>query len=138
MKKRRKINIMTPTEFKKLALRTESNVTQAFRPLNDNRLIRLLHCALGLSTEAGEFNDVIKKHIFYGKELDIVNLKEEAGDLLWYLCLLCDETNVDFEDLMTTTINKLKARYPNKFTQESALNRDLVKERDVLDKGFTK
>ena len=43
--------------------------------------LRLLHAAMGLCTESGEFMDMMKKHILYGKTIDEVNLKEELGDL---------------------------------------------------------
>src|SRR5437764_1204166 len=48
----------------------------------------LLHAILGISGEAGELVDAFKKELIYGKTLDIENLKEEAGDILWYMALL--------------------------------------------------
>ena len=32
--------------------------------------------------------DALKKHIYYGKSLDVVDLKEEVGDLMWYFVLI--------------------------------------------------
>lgn len=101
--------------------------------LNDDGLKRLLHAGIGLSTEAGEFLDALKKHIFYGKDLDRVNLKEEIGDVFWYLAIACDELGVDFEPLMETNIKKLKARYGDKFTAAAAEKRDLAREREILE-----
>ena len=94
---------------------------------------RLLHAGIGMVTEAGEFIDALKKHIFYGKELDRVNLAEEIGDMFWYIAIACDELKVSFEEVQATNIAKLKARYPDKFSLESAENRDLVKERQILE-----
>ncbi len=101
--------------------------------LNDDGVKRLLHAGIGLSTEAGEFLDALKKHIFYGKDLDRVNLKEEIGDMFWYLAIACDELGVDFEPLMETNIKKLKARYGDKFTEAAAQKRDLAREREILE-----
>lgn len=100
--------------------------------------INLLHGALGISTEAGELLDQIKKHIFYGSELDIVNIKEELSDVFWYVALICNEFGWAFDEIQELNIRKLQARYPEKFTEEKALNRDLEKERNVLEKynGF--
>lgn len=95
--------------------------------------IRLLHAAMGLCTETGEFMDMLKKHILYGKPLDEVNLKEELGDQLWYTALALDELRSTFENCFATNINKLRARYPNKFTELDALNRNLDKERKILE-----
>lgn len=53
------------------AIRTESRDFDAMNTrLLDDGVKRLLHAGIGLSTEAGEFLDALKKHIFYGKELD--------------------------------------------------------------------
>jgi NTP pyrophosphatase (non-canonical NTP hydrolase) len=93
----------------------------------------LLHASMGLVTEAGEFQDMLKKHIYYGRELDEVNLKEEIGDVLWYCAIALEALGTDFESVMQTNIDKLKARYPEKFTEESANNRDLDTERQILE-----
>ena len=98
------------------------------------KMIDLLHSSLGLVTEAGEFQDMLKKHIFYGRELDLVNLKEEIGDILWYCAIALEALDADFESVMQTNIDKLKARYPDKFSSERAINRNLDKEREILEK----
>ncbi|MFZ1736087.1 MAG: nucleoside triphosphate pyrophosphohydrolase family protein [Candidatus Moraniibacteriota bacterium] len=94
---------------------------------------RLLHAGIGLATESGEFLDALKKSIFYGKELDRVNLKEELGDVLWYMAIAMDALGTDFETEMEKNIKKLKARYGEKFSQDSAENRNLKKEREILE-----
>tara|TARA_B100001971_G_scaffold84647_1_gene78250 strand:+ start:357993 stop:358385 length:393 start_codon:yes stop_codon:yes gene_type:complete len=117
------------------AIRTESNNFNAMNErLNDDGLKRLLHAGIGISTEAGEFLDALKKHIFYGKDLDKVNLAEEMGDLFWYMAIVADELGFEFEEVMTRNIQKLKARYGEKFTEEAAEKRDLDRERKILDK----
>ncbi len=95
--------------------------------------LNLLHAAMGISTESGELMDAFKRKIFYGKDLDVVNVKEEIGDLMWYVAILLRELDLDFEELLQINIDKLKARYPEKFTEERALNRDLDKEREILE-----
>lgn len=95
--------------------------------------LNLLHAAMGISTESGELMDAFKRKIFYGKDLDVVNVKEEIGDLMWYVAILLRELDLDFEELLQINIDKLKARYPEKFTEENALNRDLDKERQILE-----
>lgn len=89
---------------------------------------------MGCVTESGELLDALKKSMFYGRELDVTNLKEEAGDILWYLAILFDELDTDFPTEMTRVINKLKVRFPDKFTEEAANNRDLEAERKTLEK----
>ncbi|EQC46186.1 nucleoside triphosphate pyrophosphohydrolase family protein [Bacteriovorax sp. Seq25_V] len=116
------------------AIKTESTNFQAMNErLNDDGLKRLLHAGIGLSTEAGEFLDALKKHIFYGKELDKVNLAEEMGDLFWYMAIVADELGFEFEEVMERNITKLKARYGEKFSEEKAERRDLETERKILE-----
>lgn len=98
-------------------------------------LTQLLHGAIGITTESGEIMDAIKKHIFYGKPLDKVNLIEEIGDVMWYCALILRELDTTFEDAAQININKLRARYGDKFSEFDALNRDLIKERDILENG---
>lgn len=97
------------------------------------RIIRLLHSGIGLATEGGELLDALKKHIFYGAPLDTINLKEEMGDLLWYIAIALHEMDWSFEEVAQVNINKLRARYPDKFSGYNALNRDTAAERDILE-----
>jgi NTP pyrophosphatase (non-canonical NTP hydrolase) len=98
-----------------------------------SRLADELHMAMGMVTEAGELIDVYKKNLAYKKEIDYVNLKEELGDILWYIANLCNINDWDIEDVLEININKLKVRYPEKFTQENAINRNLEEERKTLE-----
>lgn len=116
------------------AIKTESRDFSAMdERLSDDGTKRLLHAGIGLSTEAGEFLDALKKHIFYGKKLDRVNLAEEVGDLFWYTAIIADELGFDFESVMDKNIKKLKARYGDKFSEAKADKRDLSKEREILE-----
>ena len=126
---------MNSKDFVLNALKTESNDFLAIQQrMSDHTTIRLLHSFVGLSTEAGEAIDMLKKHIFYGKPLDKTNAIEEISDILWYIAIASDALGISIEDIMEKNIAKLKARYGEKFTETAALNRDLEKERDILEK----
>jgi len=128
-------NKITPSEFIKSSLVTESrDMSPVSNRLQNNGTVRLLHSMIGLCTESGEIQDMMKKHIFYGKDIDKVNLKEELGDLMWYIAIACDEIDISLEEVMQTNVDKLRARYGEKFTEEAALNRNLLKEREILEK----
>lgn len=102
-------------------------------PEHDRMVAQLIHAFLGLSSEVGELADMLKKHVIYGKVLDQVNVLEEIGDCSWYQALAMTAIKKTLEECMEKNIAKLKARYGDKFTQHAALNRDLDKERDVLE-----
>src|ERR1044072_8062077 len=114
------------------ALRTELDAEQFSKSaqlLNDPNIVRLLHAAMGMTTEVGELMDALKRHIFYGKPLDFVNLAEEAGDNAWYWAILVDVvekmSGITADEVLQRNIAKLKARYPDKFNSQDALNRNL-------------
>jgi len=121
---------MTDKQFIEQALRTESSNFNLTSPYSHERLI---HAAFGMQTESAEFTDALKKSLFYGKQLDTVNLKEELGDLLWYVAIAMDELDTDFSTEFTRVIGKLQARYPDKYSNINAESRDLDKERSVLE-----
>ena len=75
----------------------------------------LLNGVLGLTGEAGEVADLVKKGIFHEKGIDIEHLKKECGDVLWYLAMICDSVGITLNEVMQTNVDKLIARYPNGF-----------------------
>lgn len=95
--------------------------------------IRVLHAVIGLATEAGELIGMLRKHL-NGGELDLVNGKEEFGDVMWYSALGLDVCDAGFEEVMERNIEKLSARYGEKFSDYKAINRDLETERKILEK----
>jgi len=123
-----------PNEYQQLALRTEHTPALFNEKVEPGRE-RVLHGLMGVCTEAGELMDPLKRELIYGKGLDEVNVMEECGDLLWYIALALDAAGYTMEEAMEKNIAKLRARYPEKFTEEDALNRDLVEERKALEVG---
>lgn len=103
----------------------------------DRQFAALLHAGMGMVTEAGEFMDALKKRFIYGKPLDRVNLIEELGDKAWYIALALRALDCTFEEMFDRNIAKLRKRFPDKFTQEGALVRDLGAERAALEAPMT-
>jgi NTP pyrophosphatase (non-canonical NTP hydrolase) len=85
----------------------------------------LLHMAVGVSGEAGELLDAIKKHVIYGKPLDVANVIEELGDLEFYMEGLRAELGIFREE--TLAANKMKLlgkRYASgTYSDDQAINR---------------
>ena len=168
---------MTIQEYQLLAKRTCNDLGSLEKNLE--------HMHLGIISEFGELADAYKKHLAYGKPLDMVNVSEEIADIVWYIAneatfmgvRLANLTDVgysegfisdlieltrlccaasyphsfkfthiksfalslglseaDFYKALENNIEKLKVRYPEKFTTENALNRDIEAERKVLEK----
>ena len=84
---------------------------------------RLANFALGLTGEAGEVADIIKKHIFHGHAIDMDDLVKELGDVLWYVSQLADVLEVDLSEVASQNIDKLKKRYPDGFSEQDSQNR---------------
>jgi NTP pyrophosphatase (non-canonical NTP hydrolase) len=122
---------MTPDEYMILANLTAPT---KYKQISDDIIDpEIVHAWLGVTTECGESGDVVKKALIYEKEPDLINLDEEFGDKLWYIALYCHARGIDFDYLFTMNIAKLQKRFPNKFSAEQAINRDVVAERAVLE-----
>lgn len=89
----------------------------------------ILHGVLGIATEAGELIEA-----FNGK-FDPVNIMEEVGDVMWYQAIICTALKTNFANTQVQNIAKLRTRFPDKFTEYDANNRNLSKEREVLESG---
>jgi NTP pyrophosphatase (non-canonical NTP hydrolase) len=94
---------------------------------------RIFHSIVGMATESTELVEALLKSIVTKADIDTVNLTEECGDSLWYMSLLMDATNTDWDGVFNTNIAKLKKRYPDKFTSDNAINRDIAAERELLE-----
>lgn len=90
---------------------------------------RLFHSIVGVATESVELLEALD---IRDGTLDTVNVLEEYGDIDWYKAIGIDELDGDWEQILSTIIDKLQARYNGAFSAEKANNRDLEQERQVL------
>ena len=110
-------------------LRFESNTEifqrEARRSLRDDLPYEAIcsNMCMGLAGEIGEVIDIMKKHIYQGKELDITDVIEEVGDVLWYIANFCNVNNITMDECMESNIKKLRKRFPNGFTVKDANER---------------
>ena len=110
-------------------LRIESNTElfqrEARRSLRDDLPYEAMcsNMCMGLAGEIGEVIDIMKKHIYQGKELDITDVIEEVGDVLWYIANFCNVNNITMDECMESNIKKLRKRFPNGFTIKDANQR---------------
>ena len=81
------------------------------KDMGDVRL-DLVHFSMGVSGEAGELLDAVKKHWAYNKPLDEANVIEELGDLEFYMQAIRNRLKLKREDIIAANIDKLMARYP--------------------------
>lgn len=82
---------------------------EAVKTRNDSA--DLLYCVIGLSGEAGETLEMLKKHVYHKKPLDAGHLIEELGDALWYIANAADMLGVTLEELASLNIAKLRKRH---------------------------
>lgn len=84
----------------------------------------LLHMAIGVSGEAGELLDAIKKHVVYQADLDMDNVIEELGDLEFYLAGIREALGVDRDHCLAVNVHKLRRRYPDgEYSNSDAIQR---------------
>ena len=97
----------------------------------------LIHGIIGAAGETGELVDALTSSLLKQGPIDTVNVGEEVGDVLWYLALILRSVNSTFEEAMELNIEKLRKRYPDKWSQKAVLDRDLDGEREILEKSKT-
>lgn len=76
---------------------------------------RVIYPTLGLTGEAGEVSDKIKK-IFRDKDSifskdDIDSIEKELGDVLWYLTQIATDLDISLENVAKQNIEKLYSRF---------------------------
>lgn len=107
-------------------------------PWNDKVSIeidpRVFHAIVGICTESTELAEAVTQVIENGIELDTVNIREELFDHMWYWLIGHDAINQNPEDTLEMGFEKLRRRYPDKFTSHNAINRDIDAEREILEK----
>lgn len=104
---------MKLNEYQQLAERTA--------PTHDNEL---LNYGLGITGEAGEVADLIKKSMFHGHKISKDEIAKELGDTLWYLSQIARLAGLTLEEVATKNIQKLAKRYPEGFSSEASINRE--------------
>ncbi|MFH1462354.1 MAG: nucleoside triphosphate pyrophosphohydrolase family protein [bacterium] len=109
MNKRGKIKNLK--EYQKLCQRT----AQGF----EDREKEILTWGLGVAGEAGDLAGCIKK-TFSHKNDQTSGIRENLGDTLWYMAMICNFFNWDFGEVLTENIEKLKKRYPQGFSKKAA------------------
>lgn len=82
---------------------------------------RINNAILGLNGEVGELTDLHKKRLYHKHEEDVVHEMLELGDILYYLCALCNELGVDFAEICFENMDKLAARYPDGLDRKSVV-----------------
>lgn len=100
-------------------------------------LTQLDNASRGLGADAGEVLSCVQRCLEYGKPLDLVNLKEELGDVLWRIVQACDAVGFTLQEVADANIAKLAKRYPDKYTDTLAHeeNRDREAEREAIVKA---
>lgn len=89
----------------------------------------ILHAAVGISGEAGELLDAVKKHWAYDKPLDRANVIEELGDLEFYTAALRMLIGASRTEVLSANVAKLSVRYASgSYSNEQAQAR--------ADKGY--
>ena len=123
---------MTPEEhLYEVVLRTETEYVKPVQRFTPG-IARLDHGFKLIAGEGAEGLDAIKKHIYYGKELDIQNLKEEVGEALYGCQIVCRALGITIEEALGINMRKLEKRYPEGFSEEKAINRDVEQEAESM------
>ena len=102
----------------------EASRTLARKPLTaytpDELKLKLAVMGLGITGEAGEVADLIKKHLGHGHEFDRNLVVKELGDVLWYVAAIATLNGLTLSDVAMTNVAKLRLRYPEGFSEAAS------------------
>jgi NTP pyrophosphatase (non-canonical NTP hydrolase) len=107
--------------------------TSQLRRMQDPKIRRLLHAALGFASETGEMAEALERYLRMDEALDRVNIAEELGDLLWYFAVGADALGQTEAQIRDANVAKLRNRYPDRYSDLAEERRDLSAERAVLE-----
>lgn len=102
-------------EYQRLAARTAKSFTHLETDL--------VHAALGLCSEAGEFTSIVKRAAIYDVEVtaDMRNhMYEELGDVIWYAALAATKLGVNLSSVAEMNVEKLRQRFPRSYSDQAA------------------
>lgn len=85
----------------------------------DNPEKEIMTWGLGISGEAGDVGGCIKKTFSHGDDQK-AGIKENLGDTMWYVAMICNFFGWNLEEVLDENINKLRKRYPQGFTEKDA------------------
>ena len=95
--------------------------------------LEMLHAILGIISEGGELLEMFMERVSVGRVVDRTNVREEAGDVQWFLQLLTKSINGTQEEIMHMNIEKLHKRFGDKYSDLEGLVRDKESERELLE-----
>lgn len=90
----------------------------------DGRKDMIGNGVLGLAGETGECCDIVKKYKYQRHPLDKEHLKDELGDVLWYIAETASGLGITLEEVAKFNLKKLRARYHGEtWSAEDDINR---------------
>ncbi len=111
--------------------------TQRTAPMTISDRERLAVFGLGLGGESGEVQDLIKKHLGHGHDLDKEKVKKELGDVLWYVAAIAGALGLKLSDVANANIEKLRKRYPDGFDPKRSQLREIETLEGTVNPGPT-
>ena len=83
----------------------------------------ITNAALGLTGEAGEVAEIVKKAMFQGHSLNREKIAEELGDVMFYVAYMVDTIGMTLDQIMSQNVTKRRNRYPDGFSVQKSVNR---------------
>ena len=107
-------------ELVRRLMKSGSSIMEDITPFR----LELIHMIMGISGEAGELLDAVKKHVIYNKDLDFENVIEELGDIEFFMEGARQVLNISREECLAHNIKKLSIRYGElTYTDKAAKDR---------------
>lgn len=94
----------------------QKEAAKTLKEMSQEETVKYL--AMKMCEESGEVISLVAKHYYHGKEFNLEKLKEELGDVCFYVANLANTYGVSLADIATENIDKLRARHGEKYRKE--------------------
>ena len=127
---------MLESKYDEMTAALSKNGSAIMRDLNPTKA-DLLHMAVGVSGEAGELLDAVKKSAIYGKPLDHKNMIEELGDLEFYMSRIRQIIGVSRDEVLEKNYEKLSKRYSDGSYSNNQAQKRMDKVLESIEENFS-
>lgn len=104
-----------------------------YDPSKDFKIDNPFNTLLSFTKVSLKFLDLLKKKIYYNKEIQNEVMIDYTIKMYSLLNHYCNQYDANIDSILEKNIDKLRARYGDKFSSERAINRDLDVEKKILE-----
>jgi len=115
-------------EMKMVNIREYQEACKRTAKRGESEKLEICNWVLGLAGEAGDVASCVKKTIFHENKNMLDGVRENIGDMMWYVAMICNFYGWSLDDILGENLGKLRERYASGgFSLEEAQRKGTMK-----------